>query len=302
MENHQLLTLEKKLKKIKVEGFIINQEERILFEYLKNNKIYNKTSKVYSITKTIVSLLIGIAIDKKYIESIHTPIYTFFPDLEDKKRDISLFHLLTMTSGLKVTNFQGSNNWVSTILAQPLVYEPGTTFQYNSGDSHILSAILLKVTGKSTEAFADEYLFGPLKIQKYLWVKDPQGINGGGFSISLNMDDMLKLGTLLLNNGRCGKNQIVSFMWIEQMQSTYKELEITAKGTYGYGFQVWTFKSNHGHIPIHFYYANGIYGQYIVVVPQLKVVAVIKSQLQNETQTLPMEYFQELISNMENDI
>ncbi|MFS0863188.1 serine hydrolase domain-containing protein [Fredinandcohnia sp. 179-A 10B2 NHS] len=302
MEKQLLLTLEKKVKKIKVEGFLISKEHQKVFEYLKNNKIYNKTSKVYSITKTIVSLLIGIAIDRKYIESIHTPIYTFFPDLKDKKRDISLFHLLTMTSGLKVTNFQGSNNWVSTILAQPLVFEPGTTFQYNSGDSHVLSAILSKITGKSTEAFADEYLFGPLKIQKYLWVKDPQGINGGGFSVSLNMDDMLKVGTLLLDNGRYGKNQIVSTKWVNQMQSTYKELETTEKGTYGYGYQVWTFKSNHDHNPIHFYYANGIYGQYIVVLPQLKVVAVIKSQLHSDTQALPMEYFQELITYMENDI
>lgn len=104
MENTPFRDLDKKLKSVKIEGFVISKEERI-FEYFKNKKVKEKPSKVYSVTKSIVSLLIGILIDKGLIRNVHQPISDFFTDMDVEKEKITILHLLTMTSGQKVTNF-----------------------------------------------------------------------------------------------------------------------------------------------------------------------------------------------------
>ncbi|MBS4172182.1 serine hydrolase [Bacillus sp. FJAT-49736] len=294
--------LEKKLKSVKIEGFIINKGNERLFEYLKNKKIKEKPTKIYSVTKSIVSLLIGISVDKGLIQDIHQPIHCFFPELknsnETSKREITIFHLLTMTSGFQATSFQGAKNWVKVILEQPILHKPGSTFQYNSGDSHLLSAIIHKVSGEPAATFAEKYLFGPLGIKKYLWVKDPQGIYGGGFSISLSIEDMMKVGQMLLNDGKFSSKQIISSKWLEQSQRPYKQVEISEFGTYGYGFQLWTYESNDSKNYTDYYYANGLFGQYIFIVPKLEIVAVVKSQLQNNDQSLPKQFFQKFLRSL----
>ncbi|MGE8204623.1 serine hydrolase domain-containing protein [Heyndrickxia sp. NPDC080065] len=299
----ELLKLEKKLKKVKIEAFIINNGKDRFFEYLKNKKIQEKPTKVYSVTKTIISILIGILVDKGMIKDIHVPIYHFFPQLlqssESRKKEISIYHLLTMTSGLGTGNFQGANNWIDFILKQPITEDPGTTFRYNSGDSHLLSAIINKVSGLPTAVFAEENLFHPLGFKNYIWVKDPQGIHGGGFSLSMNIEDMMKIGLLLLQDGKFANKQIVSSDWIKQAQAPYKSVNSSENGEYGYGYQIWTYKNNTIDNPIDFFYANGIYGQYIFVVPKLNIVAVAKSQLQSEKQSLPALYFQDFLRGLE---
>jgi CubicO group peptidase (beta-lactamase class C family) len=290
-----LSDMEKKLKSVKIEGFILQQGNERIFEYLKNKKIQEKPSKVYSITKTIVSLLTGILVDKGLIKDINIPISNYFPELlqssEAWKKEMTIFHLLTMTSGLQVSNFQGSKNWVKHILEQPSLHQPGSTFQYNSGDSHLLSAIITKVTGMPTSKFAENTLFSPLGIHKYIWVSDPQGIDGGGFSISLSLEDLMKIGHLLLNKGNYSSRQLISPQWLEQSTLPYKEVEASENGTYGYGYQIWTCQSSSDN-RIDYYYASGLYGQYIFVAPALQIVAVAKSQLPYEHQSIPRQLFE----------
>lgn len=237
------------------------------------------------------------------IKDIHVPIYNFFPQLlqanESKKKEISIHHLLTMTSGLKVVNFQGSNKWINYILKQPLIDYPGTAFQYNSGNPHLLSAIINKVSGLPTAVFAEKNLFQPLGIKNYNWIKDPQGIHGGGFSVSLNIEDMMRIGLLLLQDGKFANNQVVSSDWIRQTQTSNISIDSSENGEYGYGCQIWTFKSNTLHKPIDYFYANGIFGQYIFIVPKLNIVAVAKSQLQSEKQSLPGLFFQDFLRSIE---
>ena len=293
--------LEKKLKRIKIEAFVIHKGNTRIFEYLKNKKVVEKPSKVYSITKSIVSILIGIMVDQGLIKNIHEPIQNYFPEIvesnDPKKKEITIFHLLTMTSGLQVGNFQGSKNWVKFILEQPIIHKPGSTFQYNSGDSHLLSAIIQKISGIPTALFAEKYLFRPLGINKYIWVRDPQGIHGGGFSISLNLEDMVKIGLLFLNEGRFNSNQVISSNWLLQAKRPYKQVETTKEGTYGYGYQLWTYENTNTNTPIDYYYANGIFGQYIFIVPKLNIMAVAKSHLQNDQQSAPRLFFEELLGS-----
>lgn len=302
MSEISFFVLEKKLKSIRIEAFVIHKGNTRIFEYLKNKKVVEKQSKVYSITKSIVSILIGIMVDKGLIKNIHEPIQNYFPEIlessDPQKKEITIFHLLTMTSGLKVGNFQGSKNWVQFILGQPIIYKPGSTFQYNSGDSHLLSAIIQNISGISTASFAEKYLFYPLGIKKYTWLRDPQGINGGGFSISLNLEDMVKLGLLFLNEGRFNSIQVISSNWLNQAKRPYKQFETSKEGTYGYGYQLWTYENNNTNTPIDYYYANGIFGQYIFIVPKLNIMAVAKSHLQNDQQSAPRIFFEELLGSL----
>ncbi|MGG2074076.1 serine hydrolase [Lysinibacillus irui] len=200
-------------------------------------------------TKSIVSILIGIMVDKGLIKNIHESIQNYFPEIlesnDPQKKEITIFHLLTMTSGLQIGNFQGSKNWVKYILEQPIIHKPGSTFQYNSGDSHLLSAIIQKISGISTASFAEKYLFHSLGINKYTWLKDPQGVNGGGFSISLYLEDMVKLGLLFLNEGQFNSSQILSSNWLHQATRPYNQVKKTNEGTYGYGYQLWTYENIH---------------------------------------------------------
>lgn len=273
--------LEKKVKKIKIEAYVIYKGNTRIFEYLKNKKVLEKPSKVYSITKSIISILIGIMVDKGLIKNIHEPIHHYFPEIlkfnNPMKEEITLFHLLTMTSGIQVGNFQSSKNWIKFILDQPMIHKPGTTFQYHNGNSHLLSAIIQKISGTSTESFAKKYLFHPLGINQYIWVKDPQGIHGGGFSISLNVEDLVKLGLLFLNKGQYNSKQLISSEFLQQMIKPYKQVDITIEGTRGYGYQLWTYESTKYNKQLEYYYASGLYGQYIFIVPKLNIMAVVKA-------------------------
>lgn len=301
MNEESFKALEKKVKKIKIEAFIIHQGNVRFFEYVKSKKVLEKPSKVYSITKSIIALLIGILVDKGLIKNIHEPIHHYFPEIlefnDPVKEEITLFHLLTMTSGLQAGNFQGSKNWIKFILDQPMVHKPGSTFQYHNGNSHLLSAIIQKVSGTSTAAFADKYLFHPLGINKYIWVKDPQGIHGGGFSISLNVEDLVKLGCLFLYEGQFKSKQLVSSDFLQQMIRSYKQVDTTIEGTRGYGYQLWTYESTNNSTPIEYYYASGLYGQYIFIVPKLNIMAVVKSHLQYDKQSAPRLFFEELLGS-----
>ncbi|MEQ6355403.1 serine hydrolase [Lysinibacillus sp. M3] len=305
MSEISFFELEKKLKSIRIEAFVIYKGNTRIFEYLKNKKVIEKPSKVYSITKSIVSILIGIMVDKGLIKNIHEPIQNYFPEIlesnDPQNKEITIFHLLTMTSGLKVGNFQGSKNWVKFILGQPIIHKPGSTFQYNSGDSHLLSAIIQKISGIPTASFAEKYLFRPLGINKYTWQKDPQGIHGGGFSISLNLEDMVKIGLLFLNEGRFNSNQVISSNWLLQVKRPYKQVNTTKDGTYGYGYQLWTYEDTNTNTPIDYYYANGLFGQYIFIVPTLNIMAVAKSHIQNEKQSAPRFFFEELLGSWQDE-
>ncbi|TYR74238.1 serine hydrolase [Rossellomorea vietnamensis] len=306
MDKELLNRLEKKIKEIKVEAFIINQGERQIFEYSKNKKVKEKPFKVYSITKTIVSLLIGILVDRGMISSLEAPIHNYFPEIlnskDSLKKEITIRHLLTMTSGMEVNELEGNKDWIETVLNQPLLYEPGTTFQYSSGDSHLLSGIVQKVSGMTAAEFAEENLFKPLNINEYSWLTDPEGVHIGGFGIRMKPEQLMTLGYLLLNNGEHHNIRIVSAEWIQQMTTPYKETKTEEQGTYGYGYQIWTYTSSHHNQPLSFYCASGIYGQNIFVVPKLKLVAVVKSQLKLEDHGLPRSYFKELLRGLENKV
>jgi CubicO group peptidase (beta-lactamase class C family) len=209
--------------------------------------------------------------------SLEQPISAYFPDLADRsKRSITIEDLLTMRSGLESTSNRNygawvqSGNWVRHVLAKPLVAEPGREMIYSTGNSHLLSAIVTKVTGKSTWQFAQESLARPLGFSLAAWPRDPQGIFFGGNDMLMTPRQMLAFGELYLQEGRIGGKQVVPSDYVAESLEPRGRSRISGR-EYGYG---WWIREMAGRET---FYAWGFGGQFIVVVPSLDLVVVSTS-------------------------
>lgn len=212
--------LNKEFSNEKINLCVVFQKDRIVYEYFRNKKQQDRVHKVNSVTKSILSLLIGIAIDKGKIEGVDQPITDFFNDIEESKRLITIEHSLTMTPGFDWPEFTAwggrpmpminSKDWVKFVLGREMVEEPGKQMHYNSGASHLLSAILQKAVEEPLTQFAEKYLFKPLGINDYSWHTDSKGNTIGGFGLSLKPYDILNIGVLMLNQGKWKNQSVVS--------------------------------------------------------------------------------------------
>jgi CubicO group peptidase (beta-lactamase class C family) len=244
---------------------------------------------LYSVTKSITATVMGIAIDKGFIEGVHLKVLDFFPErnftyVDEDKLNMTIYHLLTMTSGLQwnehsvsyssplndLTIMKTKNDWVQYTLDKPMVSEPGTQFSYNTGVSHLLSAIIQVATNMTTQEFADEHLFSSLGITNYEWFSDPQGITKGGIDIFLTARDMLKIGYLYHHNGTWDGDLIISEEWIQEASKK----QIYAAGySSDYGYQWWIRRPTS--IPV--YFANGWAGQRIYVASKKNLIVAFTS-------------------------
>ena len=231
-----------------------------------------------SASKSIISTLVGIALDRGHLKSLGEPIAKFFPEhlganADAVKKRITIEDLLTMRSGLESTSnvnygrWVTSGNWVRHVLTRPMIDEPGGGMIYSTGNSHLLSAILTKATKMSTFEFARRYLAEPLGIAIRPWIRDPQGIYLGGNDMHLTPRAMLEVGELYLNRGRVRGKQIVSERWIAESLKPRTKSNWSGRD-YGYG---WWIDSLGGHRTN---YAWGHGGQFIFTVPSLKLVVV----------------------------
>ncbi len=235
--------------------------------YKDNKKIYsdvwndykeNDSVHIMSATKSIVSLLIGICVDKNLIKSIDDKILDFFPEYKVKKGektiyDITIKHLMTMKAPLKCkydpwTKVCSSDDWTTSSL-DFIGGRKGITneFKYNTVCLHVLTGIIAKVNNMTPVEFANEYLFKPLGIQEHknylaetaeehkeftmsktpkehIWFCDPQGVGTAGYGLCMSADDLARIGLLVLNNGKYNNKRIVSEQWIKEMT---KETQIT---------------------------------------------------------------------------
>jgi CubicO group peptidase (beta-lactamase class C family) len=239
--------------------------------------------ELYSCTKSFVATLIGIAIDQGYIDRTDHRIMDFFPEhtfaeLDEQKETMTLEDLLTMRSGLDWQEgdpvygaMYRSPDWLQFVLDMPMAGPPGSQFNYCSGCSHVLSAILQETTGMNPRDFAEAYLFQPLGISNVQWETDAAGIPIGGWGLQLTPRDMAKLGYLYLREGQWDGRQIVSARWVEDATREHTQTD----GDLGYGYQWWTYPSLAG------YTALGRYGQTIFVIPEADLVIVTTAKLED---------------------
>ncbi len=268
-------------------GYIVLEEYPVL-DYNQNTRHI-----LYSATKSITSSLIGIAIQEGFIDSVNQKVLDLYPErtvanLDARKQRMTLEHLLMMTAGLEWDewtypymdsqgNADSRNSYIQMIfsgdsiqfvLDRPMEHEPGTVWVYNSGASHLLAAIIKQTTGYSTLNFAQEFLFGPLGISDVEWEQDPQGLYLGGHGLYLRPRDMAKFGYLYLHNGMWDDKQIVPAVWVDKSTET-----LILRGEHGYGYQWWTDPSHK------IYFASGLYGQKIIVVPDYDIVVVFTATI-----------------------
>jgi CubicO group peptidase (beta-lactamase class C family) len=179
----------------------------------------------------------------------------------------------------------------STKIEQPLTSALGTKFVYNTGLTHLLSAVLTKATGKSTKAFADQYLFGPLEITKYKWEMDAQGFYNGGTNLSLTPRDMAKLGYVYLHHGKWEGKQLIPEAWVAE--STMKQINVEPNTNYGYLFWISEFEGKGK--KLFTYEASGYGGQHIRVIPELDTVIVVTSDSSSREESDANELIQKYI-------
>lgn len=236
--------------------------------------------RLYSVSKSITSTLIGIAVDKGFI-SLNEKVLDFFPDkdianVDPQKESITIEHLLTMTTGLEWPEYYpygdprnpyfdwlASEDHVEYVLNRTMIATPGQEFNYNTGATHLLTAILERATNISTIDFANQYLFSPLYIYDYYLLHDPQGVACGGDGLFLRARDMAKIGYLFLKNGKWEGIQIISESWVYNSTSSLVDL-----GSYGYGYQWWSYSNDSC------YQALGYGGQVISVHYELNLLVV----------------------------
>lgn len=243
---------------------------------------------VKSVSKSVASLALGIAIDRGLIRSVNEPIFSFFPELSDlrspDKDRIQLSHVLTMSMGLKweeATPATGDHNndearmhmaWdpCRYVLGLPVTAPAGQEFFYNTGALTLLSAIVRKATGQPLDEFARAALFDPLGIAAVEWGRVRGDTDAGG-GLRLRPRDMAKIGQLVLAGGRWNDRQVVSKAWIET--STATKLKATDDQSYGYLW--WLGRARLNGREIQWVGALGRGGQSIRIVPELDLVVVV---------------------------
>ncbi|MFC1485596.1 serine hydrolase domain-containing protein [Candidatus Latescibacterota bacterium] len=261
--------------KLVAEGYCRNENERKMFHHLQ------------SATKSITSLLIGIALDKGYIESVDQTIYEFLPEYfgnDTEKREITIHHVLTMETGLdfdndsqtlKLYNSKGSS--LDFVLRRGLLFSPGTDWYYGDGNPQLISGIITKTTGMTEEVFARKYLFEPLNITDYQWEKHSDGLTFGAFGLWLRPRDIAKIGKMLIQDGMWESKQIISAAWIREstrLQSSHQN----------YGYYWYPMDDNIS------FYAEGHGGNLLYVVPNKQLAVVITADPHSNVRELSSNF------------
>jgi CubicO group peptidase (beta-lactamase class C family) len=265
----------------RLRSLLISVDGGLVEERYFNGARPSHAANLKSASKSVLSALVGIAFDRGHLNSVQDSIGKYFPEhLTGKdaaqKKPITIEDLLTMRSGLEGTSnvnygrWVQSSNWVRYVLTRPMVEEPGGRMIYSTGNSHLLSALLTKVSKMSTFEFARRYLAEPLGVPIQPWVRDPQGIYLGGNEMHWTPRGMLALGELYLNGGRARGKQVVSQAWIKESLKPRTRSRWSGR-EYGYG---WWINSFGGHAT---YYAWGHGGQFIFIVPTLKLAVATTS-------------------------
>ena len=269
-----------------------------------------------SITKTVTSTLIGIAIDKGFIQSADSRLYELLPQYarhfkDPVKKTIALKHIMSMTSGLDWNERVSYNNpensewqmvesedWMNHVVSHPMRDEPGTRFDYNTGGIHLLSAVIKTVSKLYAHEFAEEHLLHPMGIHAYQWNKDPMGYpctGGTDGGLGLRARDIAKFGWLFLRDGTWKGRRIVSEAWVKKAPHTH----VTRQGrgrTYAFNWMKGTRTANGKHFD---YIASfGYGGQNLYIVPEYDLIVVFTCELSGEdsgVNTLVHRTFQAII-------
>ena len=288
-----------------IDGLVVIRNGFLVAEDYYNGFDKTLPHNVRSVSKSFLSAITGIALDQGYLDSLGEKVLDYFPEyiypgIDTLKYDITLEHLLTMRMGMKGEDADGyaeyrrlynSDNWIKTTIESPLAYIPGQRMSYNTFQTHLLSGIITKATGKSTRDYAADCLLNPLKICVDSWEQDPQGIYFGGNSMHFTPQEMAVLGWLYLNDGRLHGVQIVPSAWVELTLSPSTDFthpnEWGEFKNYNYAF-LWWLGEIGGHA---MFLAYGYGGQFVATFPDLNLVVVSTAEDSVDPDTSTVQEF-----------
>jgi CubicO group peptidase (beta-lactamase class C family) len=257
-------------------SFGLARDGKLVIEHYQNGTASESYVNVASVTKSVLAILVGIALDQSVFDSVNQPLTDFFPELGDptvdpKSRLLTLKHLLTMSTGWQGSPADIPPAKATDALKRKVVLTPGDTFQYDNASSHLIGIALSRASGMSLEAFADMHLFRPLGITQYIWGKDDDGHTQGWHMLHLRLLDMLKIGQIVLNRGQWQGHRVVSDTWVHEMLVQRNAGGPYSNIPYGYHWYV-------HHTPDRQYQAvmaMGYGGQLIYLVPALRLAVAI---------------------------
>lgn len=259
----------------------MSRRGELVAEYYARGVRATTPANIKSASKSLIATLTGIALDRGLITSVRQPVATWFPELrqdkDPRKARITIEDLLTMRAGLESTSGRNygrwvqSPNWVRFALSRPMVAAPGDEMQYSTGSSHVLSAILTKVSGMSTWQFAQEALARPLGFTLAKWPQDPQGLYFGGNDMLLTPRQMVAVGEMWLKRGQVNGRQVVPAAWVDTSCVARTRSVFDSTREYGYGWWTQAFEGGTA------CFAWGYGGQYIMVFRDLDLVVTATS-------------------------
>ncbi len=267
-------------------AFLVIHQDSILYEQYWDGYSQNSKSNSFSMAKSIVSILLGVAIKEGSIKSVEQPVSDFLPEFkEGAKAKIKLKHLLWMSSGLNwdesymnplsvTTEAYYGSDLKKIIKGLEAVEEPGKVFSYKSGDTQILGLVLEAATGKNLSDYAEEKLWQPLGAARNAeWSVDhPGGIEKAYCCFFSNARDFARIGQLYLNNGIWRGDTIVDPAYVKaSLTPSGLPDATTGEKTDFYGYQWWLLPNYKGQ---NIFYARGILGQYVVVIPEKQLIIV----------------------------
>lgn len=309
---------------------LLHQRGTLRFVYEEEPGISEKPLPINSCTKSVLSALITIAMEKGLFPAPDAKVSEFFPELLiprpqqgkrtlARKQSLTIAHLLDMSAGFQWTEFGGNNsfpkmtrspNWIAFVLEQPFATEPGAKWTYSSGVSQLLAGILQQVIPMPITDFAEQHLFTPLNIENYEWECDPQGVCTGGYGMQLAAMDLLKFGLLYLQQGIWDGHSILPAHLIERAVSPAIEVQPPDRGFYGWHWWVdaVTVPNQSPHDErgesktqssrtLPYFYARGYGGQFTFVVPSCDAV-VVTMRKRNKKGYFPHDLFRKHIAPM----
>ncbi|WP_298897527.1 serine hydrolase [uncultured Psychroserpens sp.] len=302
-----------------IHSVLIMQNNELIFEKYFNGWTKDSLHMMQSATKSVIATLMGIAIQEGYIQDVNQKVLSFYEhkpieNINTWKEDMTIEDLLTQQHGLKWQEAPWNSpdntwrkllatqgDWYTSILSTPMECEPGTLFNYSNAAPVLTSGIIQEASKMSIDSFAKRYLFKPLEINSYRFWQGNDGPKNNGLALLfLTSRDMLKIGQLYLNNGRWNNKQILPTTWTKKAAKT----PITENHRdnrfyrFGYGYFWWNTPKASGNNPetnSDIYLARGDGGQYIIIDPKHKIVAVITAwdlQKGNYIFNLYTRYFQ----------
>ena len=262
-------------------SLIVSHDGTVLAERALQGARLDRPTNIKSASKTIMSALVGIAIERGVLQGTGQPIASILgpsipSDADARIRQVTIGHLLSMQAGLERTSGRnygawiGSGNWVRYALSRPFVDEPGGRMLYSTGSTHLLSAALTRAAKRSTLELARDWLGEPLEITIAPWTRDPQGIFLGGNEMALSPRALHRFGEMYRLGGTIDGKRVVPENWVRESWTPRTSSPFTGD-RYGYG---WFLREMHGHMA---YYAWGFGGQMLYVIPSLGLTVTMTS-------------------------